>query len=59
MRTALEDLGLAHLTVLYPGEVRYDLGRRVTVVPLGDLARRGAAAVIPARDADRTRGRKA
>lgn len=58
MRTALEDLGLAHLTVLYPGDTRYDLERRVTVVPLGELARRGAAAVIPGRGTVRARGRK-
>jgi predicted AAA+ superfamily ATPase len=46
MRIALADLGLERLTVLYPGERAYDLGRRVTVVPLADLATRGAAAVV-------------
>jgi predicted AAA+ superfamily ATPase len=58
MRTALDDLGLEHLTVLYPGETRYDLERRVTVAPLGELATRGAAAVIPGRGTGRARGRK-
>ncbi len=38
MRIALADLRLQHLTVLYPGDQRYDLDRRVSVVPLGDLA---------------------
>jgi hypothetical protein len=46
MRIALEDLGLRHLTVLYPGERRYSLERRVDVVPLAELARRGADALI-------------
>lgn len=47
MRTALEDLALDHLTVLYPGELRYALEHRVTVVPLAELATIGAAAVVP------------
>ncbi len=38
MRIALSDLGLQRLTVLYPGDVRYQLDRRVTVTPLADLA---------------------
>jgi predicted AAA+ superfamily ATPase len=45
MRIALEDLRLDHLTVLYPGDRRYELGRRVTVVPLAELATHGARAV--------------
>ncbi len=40
MRIALEDLGRRRLTVLYP------LERRVDVVPLAELARRGADALI-------------
>ncbi|MBI1846723.1 MAG: ATP-binding protein [Candidatus Rokubacteria bacterium] len=39
MRTAISDLRLRHLTVLYPGDRQYELGRRVTVVPLTELAR--------------------
>jgi predicted AAA+ superfamily ATPase len=46
MRIALDDLRLRHLTVLYPGDRRYDLERRVTVVPIAELAARGAAAVL-------------
>ena len=46
MRIALDDLGLEGLTVLYPGDRRYDLDRRVAVVPLAELATRGAEAVI-------------
>lgn len=38
MRTALSDLQLDHLTVLYPGDQRYSLERRVTVVPLAEIA---------------------
>ncbi|MGD0309961.1 MAG: ATP-binding protein [Acidobacteriota bacterium] len=38
MRIALEDLRLDHLTVIYPGEVRYALGDCVSVVPLAELA---------------------
>jgi len=46
MRIAREDLGLRRLTVLYPGDRRYSLERRVEVVPLTDLAVGGADAVI-------------
>jgi len=38
MRIALSDLRLQQLTVLYPGDQRYALDRRVTVVPLTELA---------------------
>src|SRR5712692_2192652 len=38
MRIALSDLRLERLTVLYPGEARYLLERRVEVVPLAQLA---------------------
>ncbi len=38
MRNALSDLRLRHLTVLYPGDQRYPLDRRITVLPLADLA---------------------
>ncbi len=38
MRIALADLQLHHLTVLYPGDQRYPLDPRITVVPLTDLA---------------------
>ena len=37
MRTALEDLSLERLTVLYPGSQRYELERRVRVLPLTEL----------------------
>ena len=38
MRTALEDLSLEHLTVLYPGSLHYQLAERVSVMPLQMLA---------------------
>lgn len=46
MRIAIEDLGLDRLTVLYPGDRRYDLDKRVAVVPLTELAARGAQALL-------------
>ena len=39
MRIAQSDLRLRRLTVLYPGDRRYELARDVTVVPLAELAR--------------------
>jgi hypothetical protein len=47
MRAALDDLALDHLTVVYPGSQPYPLAPRVTVVPLTELARAGAAAIWP------------
>ena len=41
IRTALEDLGLDYLTVIYPGERRYRLSDQVEVVPMAELARDG------------------
>ena len=38
MRSALTDLALDHLIVLYPGERPYPLAERVTVLPLAYLA---------------------
>jgi len=38
MRTALVDLGLEHLAVIYPGSLRYPLEEQVTAVPLQVLA---------------------
>ena len=46
MRHALADLRLEHLTVLYPGDGRYDLDRRVSVAPLSELVTAGPAALI-------------
>jgi predicted AAA+ superfamily ATPase len=49
MRNALR---LHHLTVLYPGDLRYTLDRHMTVVPLADLAS-DPGAITPT-----TRGRR-
>ncbi len=38
MRSALTDLGLERLVVVYPGGRRYRVGPRVTVVPVDELA---------------------
>lgn len=37
MHVALADLGLAHLWVVYPGEKRYDLTDKITVVPAREI----------------------
>lgn len=37
MHTALADLGLAHLWVVYPGEKRYNLTENITVVPAREI----------------------
>jgi hypothetical protein len=37
MRTALQDLNLDRLIVVYPGERHYPLGDRVEVTPLAEL----------------------
>lgn len=50
MRTALEDLGLERLTVLYPGSERYELDRRVRVLPLAELAESGAELTMRSRE---------
>lgn len=43
MHTALNDLTLDHLAVIYPGERPYPLAEKVTVIPLKNLATRPAA----------------
>jgi predicted AAA+ superfamily ATPase len=42
MRIALADLKLDKLSVVYPGERRYALGKRVEVVPLAQLVQGSA-----------------
>jgi hypothetical protein len=39
MHTALADLGLAHLWVVYPGEKRYALTDSITVIPAREISR--------------------
>jgi uncharacterized protein len=41
IRVALNDLGLEHVWIVYPGEKRYSLAERVTAIPLADLVRSG------------------
>ena len=48
MRIAVEDLRLEKLVVLYPGERRYQLAERVTVVPLAAVGE-GFEAIFAAR----------
>jgi hypothetical protein len=38
MRSALEDLRLDHLWILYPGHERYLADERITVCPFVDVA---------------------
>jgi uncharacterized protein len=54
MRIALQDLSLDHLTVLYPGDKRYEITDHVTAIPLSELAAGNPDVVIPGR---RGRGR--
>jgi len=37
MHIAIEDLGLEHLWVIYPGDQKYDLDSRITVIPLEEI----------------------
>jgi predicted AAA+ superfamily ATPase len=39
MLIALDDLQLAHLWVIYPGDQAYDLDDRISVIPIADLTR--------------------
>ena len=38
MQSALGELGLAHLWVVYPGQESYSLAKNVRVIPLTELA---------------------
>jgi len=37
MRMTLHDLGLEHLWVIYPGEIRYPVDDKITVLPLSEI----------------------
>jgi len=37
MKTALEDLALERLWVIYPGKTAYRLAEKVQVIPLADI----------------------
>jgi hypothetical protein len=37
LRTALDDLGLERIVVIYPGQQRYQLTDRIDVVPLAEI----------------------
>jgi hypothetical protein len=47
MQTALEDLQLEHLAVIYPGDRPYPLAERVTAIPLETLAAQAQQALFP------------
>lgn len=38
MHVAIDDLGLEHLWVVYPGRERFPLAERITALPLGHVA---------------------
>jgi hypothetical protein len=40
MKSALVDLELEHLWVIYPGDRQYPIAEKVTVLPLAQLAKR-------------------
>jgi predicted AAA+ superfamily ATPase len=48
MRTALQDLKLAHLTVVYPGDQAYKLAARVDVIPFVRVVENPALITPPA-----------
>jgi predicted AAA+ superfamily ATPase len=43
MHVALEDLGLEHLWVVYPGKDAYELDQRVSVLPVAEISRIASA----------------
>jgi hypothetical protein len=47
MRSALADLKLEQLVVLYPGSLAYELEPRVRVLPIGALAGATVEALFP------------
>ncbi len=42
MKSALADVGLERIAVVYPGNVRYQIAERVEAVPLADLVTKGS-----------------
>ena len=46
MTTALSDLKLEHLAVIYPGDRHYSLADRIDVIPANELGNKDAAAKI-------------
>jgi hypothetical protein len=39
MHTAIQDLGLEHLWVIYPGHEEYPLDDKISVIPIDSLPR--------------------
>ncbi|MBD3337173.1 MAG: DUF4143 domain-containing protein [Candidatus Eisenbacteria bacterium] len=56
MRSALFDLKLDQLAVLYPGNTIYEIGHRVRAVPLAALAEGDPTVLIPRKRGRRRRG---
>jgi predicted AAA+ superfamily ATPase len=56
MRSALDDLGLERLTVIYPGQRAYALSDRVHVLPIGAVAAGAAEITAPPRPRRARRG---
>ena len=46
MTTAMSDLKLEHLSVIYPGDRHYSLAKRINVVPARELGGKDAAALL-------------
>jgi len=49
MTTAMSDLKLEHLSVIYPGDRHYSLTERISVVPASELGGKDAAALLTPR----------
>jgi len=46
MHIAIEDLGLQHLWIIYPGDQKYALDDKITVLPLEDISQLAETAVM-------------
>lgn len=55
IRTALSDLDLEHLTIVYPGSLSYELGERVSVRPLATAIASGFEGLLAKRKGHRSR----
>ncbi len=49
IRTAMTDLGLEHVAVVYPGSIRYPISAGVTAVPFASLVEWGPDTLMPKR----------
>ena len=46
MKVSIEDLGLEHLWVVYPGNQKYALDKKITAIPLGEILQAAKNGII-------------